>query len=348
MARYPDFIGKALSMTDRNGDKPEIVIVVSNRGGGKTYPASRVMMDEIFLQNRRKFALLCRTKNELCGVAEPIFKPYLRDHLPGCSVVEKLDRCRCFSRIFLVDKEGKSDLCGYTLALNGVEGVKKASGEFIEVDMMFMDEFQGSRYLPDEVGKLIDIHMSVTRGDSDEMVRFVPVLLCSNALSIANPYFSALSITSKIQANTNVYRGDGVVLLRFVNREVAVAQETSPFNRAFKKHPRMVSNIDNTWLNDDYTCVGKPKDAGRTMYMCTVVAGDKRFGVRGYSKDDCYSISRSVDETSKLVFGLGESGENLPVIMTSATFQTLKRALLLGKLWFSDLECKRMFVEYLL
>lgn len=337
---------KLLTMRDRNGDRPEILFSISNRGAGKTYFFAKYMMEQ-WENEGKKFALLCRyATKELGAVADGIFKAFLHNEREGYSVSEKVMQRGVYSEVLLQrtgdDKKTVTDRIGYVLPINSSDALKRISSTFVDVDMIFFDEFQCDNYVPDEVNKFVNIHFTVARGNK-EGVRFVPVVLASNSLSIVNPYFVELGIATKIQSNTHFYRGDGLVLERFTNEEVAAKQKESPFNRAFSKSRQVNSNIDNSWLNDSWSLVGKPDDWGRALYVCTLIDGEKKYGVRYYPQMGYYYINRKIDRSCSSVYNLSIDGvENIPLIKNTIVLRNLKNGYGKGIVRFSDIAVKEV------
>lgn len=72
MSKYYDGT-KLLSLSDLNGEKPEIYISTTNRSGGKTTYFSRWAVNR-FLKYGEKFALLYRFNYELDDIADKFFK----------------------------------------------------------------------------------------------------------------------------------------------------------------------------------------------------------------------------------------------------------------------------------
>ena len=64
---------KLLSMSDINGNKPEIYLCTTNRTGGKTTYFSRLCVNR-YLDSGQKFALLYRFNYELDDCADKFFK----------------------------------------------------------------------------------------------------------------------------------------------------------------------------------------------------------------------------------------------------------------------------------
>ena len=340
---------KLLNTLDRNNCNPEIFISISNRGAGKTYGFGKVLMEDYVLKGK-KIALLCRWQRELGSVADGIFKALFNNEYPGYSIEEKVMQRSVYAIIYLVKTEGEQKqktIIGYVLPINGSDNLKKISSIFYDVEIMFFDEFQADMYCPGEVDKFINIHFTVARGNK-EGVRFVPVILASNSLSIVNPYFVQLGLSTRIQSNTKMYRGDGFVLERFVNADVAQKQKESPFNRAFGKNRQTASNIDNSWLNDSWSCVEKP--SGRGEYLFTLIDDDLKYGVRIYENPDgkFVYVNRSVDDTCKEIYNISENGVvNVPVIKSSPNLLLMRKAWLQGKVLFSDIEVKDIMLKML-
>ena len=66
---------KLLSLMDLDGERPTFYMAMTNRSGGKSTWFYRLVMKRFLLHNK-KFALLYRFKNELCGISAKFFKDY--------------------------------------------------------------------------------------------------------------------------------------------------------------------------------------------------------------------------------------------------------------------------------
>ena len=348
-----EMMKKWLMRPDPDGLPPEIFVSISNRTGGKTYFVAYLLM-ELWMKFGTTFMLLARTGTELGNTAGGIFSSVLEE-FPGFTIVEQVRINNVYSEIMIIyDEEevtaagdGEStetkkckETLGYVLAINASDKIKKISSMFYDSDIMFMDEFQADKYVPKEVDKFANIHMSVARGHG-KASRYVPVIMCSNSLSIINPYFSEWHLDSKIQENTKFYRESGLSLLRFVNDEVAKQQSESRFNTVFKNNRQINSNITNSWLNDSRSCISKPaKDWGNRTYVATFIADDSKYALRVYD-NGIYYVNRSVDETHNNVYALSVDGsENVECARRSVPLLCLRDKFLKGMARFSDLQCK--------
>lgn len=339
---------KLLTMKDRYRNTPEWFLSVSNRGPGKTYGVSWILL-EYFRRTGRKFGLVTKIKENLGGIAKGVLNAPLLDRFPNWSLSEKLATSKQFSEIWISDHssdETVDTLAGYCFAVNNSGRLKDFSSLFHDVDILFMDEFQSDNYVSREFEKFVNLHDSVARGEG-QMVRYVPVILCSNSISIENPYFYELGISAKIQSNTHFYRGDGLVLERFLNKNAAEEREKSAFYRAIRGNRMVQSNIDNSWLNDNTACIAKPTEEwGNHVYLATLVDGDRKYGVRGYYTSGYWYVSASVDANCKNVWNITVDGvENVPMLRTGNLFVNLRRKYTAGQLRFANLHIKNRIVD---
>ena len=338
-----EMLKKWLKKPDADGLRPEIFITMSNRTGGKTYFLAYLLLD-LYRRFGVQFALQCRTGSELGNVASGIFSAVLEE-FDGWSIEEVIAVNNVYSVIYVkyteIDEEGKEvknvNLIGYVLSINASDKIKKYSSTFYDVDT----------YLPKEVNKWINVHMSVARGHG-QASRCVPVLMASNSLTIVNPYFEMWKLESKIQYDTKFYRGRGLSVLRFVNNAVAPAQSQSRFNIACAGNEQLDSNISNSWLNDNRACVCKPEGSwGRAYYIATFIKGDESFGFRQYDNGMFY-VNRNVDETCTNIYALTVDGmENVECAKRSVPLQVMEREFTRGNVRFSDLSCKYTMLDWI-
>ena len=199
---------KLLSMMDLNGKKPEIYMCTTNRTGGKTTYFGRLCVNR-FLDKGEKFGLIYRYNYELDDVADKFFKDLKGLFFPDKTMTAKKRAKGIFQELFINDKS-----CGYAIALNSSDSIKKYSHLFSDITRMIFDEFQSesNHYCTDEITKFLSIHTSIARGQG-EQVRYVPVFMLANQVSIINPYYVAMGICNN--------RGSLKVLL-IVRKRVAL------------------------------------------------------------------------------------------------------------------------------
>lgn len=324
------------SFKDKNGKIPEILLVDGNRTGGKTTAFSRLLVDD-FLKDGKKFFLVYRYKNELADVADAFFKDIRTLFFDGHEMTAKGHAKGAFFELFL-DKQA----CGYASSLTMAGKLKRYSHIFSDVAQMFFDEYQDESglYLPDETKKLLSLHTTIARGRG-QAVRFVPLYMASNSISIFNPYYQALGITGKINSNTKVFRGDGFVLLRLTIKDVAEAQKQSAFNRAFAGSGYLDSAIDNSFLNDDSFHVEKRTTCGRPLFG--FFASGIFFTV--YLQSEEFYVRRGGDQNVPNKYGVAESdrGSGTGSFRHGSHFRIIRKAYEDGTIWFDSQETKKAF-----
>ena len=341
---------KLLSMLDINGEKPEIYICTTNRTGGKTTYFSRLCVNR-FIDKGEKFCLIYRYNYELSDVASKFFKDigalFFNDYFMRSE--RKADGI--FHELFIVDKHkderGKS--CGYAISLNSADQIKKYSHLFSDVSRMVFDEFQSetNHYCPDEIKKLLSVHTSIARGRG-EQVRYVPVYMLSNPVSLINPYYVELGITNRLRKDTKFLRGDGFVLEQGFIESASEAQKLSGFNRAFASNKYVAYAAENVYLNDNEAFVEKPH--GSSKYLCTLKYGGVDYGIREYPEcgyiycDDRADLSF----TSKIAVTTEDHNINYVMLKRNELFlNQLRYYFERGCFRFKDLKCKEAILNAL-
>lgn len=268
---------KLLSLMDINGSKPEIYMCTTNRTGGKTTYFSRLLVNK-YLQNKEKFCLIYRFNYELDNVSEKFFKDINTLFFPEYEMTSKRQASGIFHELFLNDIS-----CGYAVSLNSADQIKKYSHLFSDVARMLFDEFQSetNHYCNNEIEKLLSIHTSIARGQGKH-VRYVPVYMIGNPVSIINPYYVELGISSRLKTDTKFLRGDGFVLEQGYIDTASKAQKESGFNRAFAKNKYANYASEAVYLNDNLAFVESV--SGKSRYICTIKYNDCNYGIREYSE----------------------------------------------------------------
>lgn len=268
---------KLLSLMDINGNKPEIYMCTTNRTGGKTTYFSRLLVNK-YIQNKEKFCLIYRFNYELDNVSEKFFKDINTLFFPEYEMTSKRQASGIFHELFLNEMS-----CGYAVSLNSADQIKKYSHLFSDVARMLFDEFQSetNHYCNNEIEKLLSIHTSIARGQGKH-VRYVPVYMIGNPVSIINPYYVELGISSRLKTDTKFLRGDGFVLEQGYIDTASKAQKESGFNRAFAKNKYANYASEAVYLNDNLAFVESV--SGKSRYICTIKYNDCNYGIREYSE----------------------------------------------------------------
>ena len=337
MDRYYDGT-KLLSLKDIDGNTPEIYMVTTNRTGGKTTYFGRLMINR-FLKRKEKFALLYRYAYEVDDCADKFFKDIGGLFFPDSTMTSKIIG-NGFARHLLLDGEP----CGYAFALNSADQIKKHSHLFSDVSAILFDEFQSENgdYCPKEISKFQSVHMSIARGQHKQ-VRYVPVYMLSNAVSLLNPYYIEFDIASRIQKDTKFMRGHGWVLEQGYVDSAARAQMQSGFVKAFSNTQYTNSMSGQAvYLNDNYTFIERP--TGRFTYLATINYENKNFSIKEYPDSGIVYIDTSVDMQYPVKISATTADHKInQVIMRTNTplIIRLKYYFDMGCIRFRNLECKK-------
>ena len=334
---------KLLSMKDINGERPEIYLCTSNRSAGKTTYFNRLCVNR-FIKHNEKFMLIYRFNYELSDCANNFFKEIQKMFFADYEIEGKTRARGKYVELYL---NGKS--CGYGVALNDADNLKKLSHYFADVKRMLMDEFQSetNHYCNDEVKKFISLHTSVARGGG-EQIRYVPVYMISNPVSIINPYYTELGISERLNDNTNFLRGDGFVLEQGFNESASTSQKESGFNRAFKKNEYIGYAAECVYLNDNKSFIEKPRGEGR--YICTLRYKNAEYGIREYVSEGVIYCDNKPDLSNKNKITVTTEDHEINYVMLKRNdffLTNLRYFFERGCFRFKDLKCKEAVLKAL-
>lgn len=341
MPKYYD-CNRLLTMKDINGEVPEIFMVSGNRTAGKTYSFKKRLVDR-FLKAGEKFCILVRFKNEINSIEQVFFKDLQEVHYPGLDVSSEWEGA-VFKRLFIDGEE-----CGYCLALNSADSVKKYSSVFVDVSCIFFDEFQSEvgKYCPDELTKFISLHVSIARGGGQQ-TRYVPVYMCSNTVSILNPYYSLFGISKRLTPSTKFLRGDGWVLEITYNENAADALKSSAFGRAVSSHFYLQYAASNEYLLDSDNFIQKIK--GKKEMFVEMVYNGKSYGVWTVDGGELLYISHTTTPNWPNIITCNIKDHNVSYILQkrSAPYtKALREMYEQGRVRFEDLEIKNAFFDFI-
>ena len=327
---------KLLSLSDINGNKPEIFICTSNRSAGKTTYFSRLCVNR-FKKQKEKFALLYRFNYELDNCADKFFKDISSLFFPGDNMQSKRRRSGIFHELFLNDEP-----CGYAISINSSDQLKKYSHLFSDVQRIMFDEFQSesSHYCSDEVTKFISIHTTIARGQGKQS-RYVPVYMVANPVSLLNPYYVQLDISNRLQANTKFLKGNGFVLEQGFNESASQAQAQSAFNRAFATNAYMAYSQQNVYLNDNKAFVEKLE--GSNSYVLTLKYKGEDYAIREYPEQGFLYCDNSADNSFPIKITVTTDDHNINYVMLRKNDMIISRLRYFfdkGCFRFKNLKCK--------
>lgn len=334
---------KLLSMMDINGNKPEIYLCTTNRTGGKTTYFGRLCVNR-FLDKGEKFGLIYRFKYELDDVADKFFKDLNTLFFPTHTMTAKKKGNGVFVELYLDNKS-----CGYALTLNSADQIKKQSHLFSDIERMIFDEFQSetNHYCTDEIKKLISIHTSIARGQGKQ-VRYVPVYMLANTVSVINPYYVELGITNRLTSETKFLRGDGFVLEQGYVESASNKQQTSGFNKAFSNNTYVAYSSENVYLNDNQSFVDKLE--GKNRYVCTLKYNGCDYAIREYGDAGIMYCDDKADSTFPMRIAVTTEDHNINYVMLKRNdfmLSNLRYLFERGCFRFKDVKCKDAILKAL-
>ena len=334
---------KLLSLLDLDGRKPEIYICTTNRSGGKTVYFSRLLVNR-FKDKNEKFCLIYRFNYELDDCADKFFKDIRKLFFPKSEMHDKKRAGGIYKELYL---DGIP--CGYAISLNNADTLKKYSHFFSDVKRMFFDEFQSetNHYCSEEVRKLISIHTSIARGNG-EQVRYVPVYMCSNPVSIINPYYVSMGITTRLNDDTKFLRGNGYVLEQGFVESASEAQKSSGFNTAFGNESYVAYASEAVYLNDNKAFIEKP--TGSNKYLATLKYNGCYYGVREYYDAGVIYCDDRCDYTYPVRISITTEDHQINYVMLKRNdlfLSQLRYYFEKGCFRFKDLKCKEAILQAL-
>lgn len=335
---------KLLSLKDLNGKEPELYICTTNRTGGKTTWFGRLAVNR-FMKKGTKFALLYRYNYELDDVADKFFKDLHNLFFSHYNMTSKRKANGIFHELFLMESNDKDTerSCGYAITLNSADQIKKYSHLFSDVDMIIFDEFQSetNHYCSDEIKKFLSIHTSIARGNG-EQVRYVPVYMLGNQVSIINPYYIELGICSRLNEEVNFLRGDGFVLENGFIETASRAQKLSGINRAFANNEYVAYSSENIYLNDNLAFVEKPNDT-KNKYLATIRYKGREYAIREYKNLGYLYCDDTADRTYPYKISVTTDDHNINYVMLKRNdmfIQQMRWFFEQGAFRFKDLRSK--------
>lgn len=334
---------KLLSLKDLDGHKPEIYICTTNRTGGKTTYFNRLVFNR-FKKTGEKFMLLYRYNYEVDDCAEKFFKDINNLFFQEDNVTS-IRRANGIYHELFANKQS----CGYAVSLNSADQIKKYSHMFSDTSCMIFDEFQSetNHYCQNEIRKFMSIHTSVARGNG-EQYRYVPVYMLSNPVSIINPYYVELGISSRLRDDTKFLKGHGFVLEQGYVSGASEAQLHGGFNKAFAGSDYLAYSSEAVYLNDNTAFIEKPTGTGR--YLATLRYKSSEYALREYADSGFIYCDDRVDKTypAKLAVTTDDHQINYVMLKKNNMFlENMRYFFEKGCFRFKDLKCKEAVLSAL-
>lgn len=178
-------------------------ILIGERGVGKTYGASKLVVKD-FIKKGRQFVYLRRYKTELSKSSKKFFSELIKNNeFPDHQLEVK-------GSTFLIDE----NVAGYSMTLSTAQQLKGTN--FTGVRYIIFDEFliesgQG-HYLKNEVLSFLGLIESVAR------MHDIKVFMLANAVSEINPYFLFFDLTLPYNNDIKLFK-DNLILLQYMKND---------------------------------------------------------------------------------------------------------------------------------
>ena len=294
--------------------------------------------------------LVYRFKYELDDCANKFFKDIQGLFFEGYELFSKKMATGIYHELFTRQIGEENALsCGYAISLNSADQLKKLSHFFSDTDCMLFDEFQSetNSYCPNEVEKFVSVHKTVARGQG-KMNRYVPVYMCANPVTILNPYYVEMDISSRLTSDVKFLRGHGFVLEQGYNEAADLAQKESGFNAAFSKNRYIAYASEGSYLNDSMAFIDQPN--GKARYLATIRFKGNDYGIRSFDTLGIIYCDNRPDITypNKIAVTTDDHNINYVMLKNNELFIANMRFFFeQGCFRFKDLKCKEAVLKLL-
>lgn len=309
-------------------------MVLSNRGGGKTFNMTRWCIDD-FLKRKAQAVWVRRYQTEVDEVIKNgKFFDAVRSYYPNVEL--KID-----GNIGYINGE----VAIYFIALSTSRQLKSNNYPF--VNKIIFDEFIIDKgrisYLKNEVEVFLDLYETVARTRDN-----VRAVLLANAVTIVNPYFLFFNV--KVNPNKR-FTVDGQVCVElFTDREFVDAKKRSRFGQLISGTRYGDYAIENEWLLDNETFI-EPKTP-RAEFMLALKYNGIFYGFWVDYRVGLIYVNRQYDPSSYALYCLQKDDHdpNLLLIKSVADSKPMQRviyAFRCGLIRFEDMTVKNQFYEYI-
>lgn len=280
--------------------------IVGNRGGGKTYGATKYVIDK-FIKKKEQFGYIRRYKDDLKEPMTQFFEK-IKDSYPDYEF--KTDSKHFYIRLKPADpkeKWTKDDIAGYGFVL--ATASNKKSIAYPNITTLVFDEFLLDKgnvvYVEKEPEKLLNLYETIARPGTDHPR--VVLFMLANALTITNPYFLyfKLKISDKQDKNGKyIWKHPKKSMLVEDVRNAAFidAKKNTEFGGIIDGTKYADYSIDNKFLLDDDTFIEKKSNNAR--YYFTFIYKEHKLGVWIDANEGKMWVSKDIDPSFRLVYTL--------------------------------------------
>ncbi len=237
-------------------------ILIGERGVGKTYGASKLVVKD-FIKRGRQFVYLRRYKTELSKSSKKFFSELIKNNeFPEHQLEVK-------GSTFLIDEQ----IAGYSMTLSTAQQLKGTNFtgvRYIIFDEFLIEEGQG-HYLKNEVLSFLGLIESVAR------MHEVKVFMLANAVSEINPYFLFFDLTLPYNNDIKLFK-DNLILLQYMRNEAyREAKKQTKFGKLIAGTDYEGYAVNNKFYDDNKNFI--EKKSGKAKFSFSFIYKGNTLGI---------------------------------------------------------------------
>ena len=283
-----------------------INIIVGNRGGGKSFGAKEIGIDN-FIKKKEQFGYIRRYKDDL---KEPMIQFFKDIEYKYPDYEFKTDSKYFYCRLKPSNPNEKwteNDICGYGFTLSTANNKKSIS--YPKVTTLIFDEFlidKGhQRYLSDEPVKLLNLYETVARPGTGHPR--VILFMLANAITITNPYFLFwdLKMPSKQDKNGKwIWKHPTrPILVEDVRNEKFIdVKKNSEFGKLIDGTRYAEYSIENKFLLDNNTFI--ERKTSKSRYWCTFIYKENSYGIWIDAIEGNMFVSKDIVPSYQIIYSI--------------------------------------------
>lgn len=309
-------------------------MVLSNRGGGKTFHFTRWAIDD-YKKKKKMCVWVRRYQTEIDEMLlNGKFFDAVREYYPADELTIEGNTGLINGEVFI-----------YFIALSKSRQLKSNNYPF--VNKIVFDEFIIDKgkitYLKNEVEVFLDLYETVARMRDD-----VRAVLLANSVTIVNPYFLFWNIKPDTSKRFTVR--DQICIELFTDAEYINAKKKTRFGQLVDGTRYGDFAIENKWLLDNDTFIA-PKTAA-SEFMLGMKYNGIMYGFWIDYSEGLIFVNRQYDPSSYSLYCLtkDDHSANLLLIKSLTESKRLQRIVFAfrnGLLRFEDMTVKNQFYEYI-
>lgn len=309
-------------------------MVLSNRGGGKTFHFTRWGIDD-FKKNGKQTVWVRRYQTEIDEMLmNGKFFDAVREYYPN----DKLEIEGSLGKV-------NGEVAFYFIALSTSRQLK--SNNYPNVNKIIYDEFIIDKgrvtYLKNEVEVFLDLIETVARLRDD-----VRCVLLANSVTVVNPYFHFWDI--KVDTSRRFTIKGQVCVELFTDQTFIEAKKKTRFGQLVQNTRYSDYAIENKWLLDNDTFI--EDKTPKAEFMLGMKYNGVMYGFWVDYNEGLIFVNRQYDPSSYSLYCLTKDDHeaNLLLIKSLADSKRVQRivfAFRSGLLRFSDMTVKNQFYEFI-